>query len=129
MIGPERNTESEETGTVSCRTSRRQHIRIICLPNGGAADEHPGSRTRAGDLPWAGTSSGLERTHLTVDHGDFSVFPTPRMAQQTPVSDSTISSLQSGAEQAADSLTANGFDLTASLEAAIGKVTGWVEAF
>lgn len=49
--------------------------------------------------------------------------------QQVPASDSTLADVTSQAAQAADSLTASGFDLTASLEAAVGKVTGWVETF
>ncbi|HKK93089.1 MAG TPA: mechanosensitive ion channel family protein [Longimicrobiales bacterium] len=48
--------------------------------------------------------------------------------QQVPTSDSTLSDVTDQAAQVADSLTANGFDLTASAQAALGKVTGWVEA-
>jgi small conductance mechanosensitive channel len=50
------------------------------------------------------------------------------MPQQTPVPDSALDSLAGGAAQAASSLTEGGFDLGASVEAAISKVTGWVEA-
>lgn len=49
------------------------------------------------------------------------------MLQQTIMPDSALDSLAAGAQAAADSLTGGGFDLGASLNVAVAKVTGWVE--
>lgn len=50
------------------------------------------------------------------------------MPQQPSVPDSTISSLESEAQEAADSLAEGGFDPSESVNAAFDKVIGWIEA-
>jgi len=47
--------------------------------------------------------------------------------QQTSVPDSTLDAVAAQAQEAATSVTTGGFDLQASFESALGKVTGWVE--